>query len=217
MNARQPAGRRRGPRGDVSTATLLRAADRVLRDKGTAGLSLRSVAREAGVTPNVLYTYFDDMADIRNRLGDDFLGRLDLALLRTSPPREGLRRFLRHALDLFQASPGHVQLLASQRIAGAYSLALNEALLDFFIDTAGHHPRRAADVTVFLTEWLHGTLLLSPSNPVTESFTTALARVDLTAYPRTAAMLSTPGGDAGIDLVLEMVFPNPPEGARSRI
>lgn len=66
----------------------------------------------------MLYTYFAEMARLRTRLGDDFLGRLELARPRCDPPREGLRRFLRHLLDVFASSPGHVQVLATQRVVG---------------------------------------------------------------------------------------------------
>jgi AcrR family transcriptional regulator len=202
---RQTSGRRRGPRGDVSARLLVDAADRVLSRGGLPALSLRAVAAEAGVTPNALYTYVDGMADLRHRLGDAFLGRLDLSLLVDEPPRDALRRFLEHVLDVFENSPGHVQLLASQRIAGPHALALNEALLEFFIDGVGHDPVRAAGITMFVTEWVHGRLLLSPSNAVSESFTTALGRVDLAAYPRTAEMLATPGEDLGVELLVEAV------------
>lgn len=210
MNRYQGRARRRGPRGDVSVEALLRAAEEVLEAEGLPGLSLRSVARTAGVTPNALYTYFDDMADLRNRLGDRFLGRLDLDLLQEPRPRQALRGLLHQVLSVFDASPGHVQLLAAQRIVGPHSLALNEALLHFFISTVGHPPQRAADITVFVTEWVHGRVLLSPSNTVTEPSSTALERLDLAAYPRTAEMQVTAGNDAGIDLVIEAAMPGCP-------
>lgn len=207
MPAQSQPPRRRGPRGDVSAQALLQAADEVLQTHGLAGLSLRSVARAAGVTPTALYTYFADMADLRNQLGDAFLGRLDLTLLQADHPRPALRAFLLHVLDVFAAAPGHVQLLAAQRIAGPRSMELNEALLDFYIHTVGHDPVAAADITVFVTEWVHGRLLLSPSHPATESFTRAVAQLDLDRYPLTAEMHNSTETDAGVELVVTATIP----------
>ncbi|QFG69035.1 TetR/AcrR family transcriptional regulator [Ornithinimicrobium pratense] len=205
--------RRRGPRGDVSADALARAAHGVLSSKGLSGLSLRAVARAAGVTPNVLYTYFADMGQLRNRLGDEFLGRLELDLLRTDPPREALRHFLRHVLAVFASSPGHVQALAAQRVVGPHSLALNEALLEFFEDVVGHPPAIAADVTIFLTEWVHGRMMLQPSDVADNASRTALTGLDLTPYPRTVAMSPGTGEDAGIDLVVRITVPEPTTSA----
>lgn len=176
--------RRRGPRGDISADLLLSAAERVLGAGGLAALSLRAVAQEAGVTPTAVYTYFSDMADLRHRLADRFLGTLDLDLLTASPPAAALRAFLQHVLEVFGHAPGQVQILASQRVVGPDALRLNEALLNFFIDRVGHRPPEAAAATDLVTEWVHGSLLLSTSNlPLTGD-------VSLAGYPRTAAMLT---------------------------
>lgn len=183
------------------------AAEQVLLSGGPGALSLRSVARRAGVTPTVLYTYFDDMTDLRNRLGDDFLGRLDLTLLRSGAPREALRGFLHHLLAVFHDSPGHVALLASQRVIGPHSLALNEALLGFFVEVVGHTPERACALTMFATEWVHGRLLLWPSNPVTEGFTRAMSRIDLAEFPRTADSLSVSVEDEGVESLVTVAVP----------
>ncbi|MBZ2198494.1 TetR/AcrR family transcriptional regulator [Occultella gossypii] len=196
---------RRGPRGDISAEDILRAAERLLDTGGAAALTLRAVASEAGVTPTAVYTYFGDMADLRNRLGDDFLGRLDLGLLGVRPPAQALHRFLRHVLEVAEAAPGHVQVLATQRVAGPHSLALNEAFLEYFSDAVGHPPNRAAGLTTLVTEWLHGRLLLSPSNAASAAFTTALATVDLADYPRSQQMLATNDDGSALDLLVSAI------------
>lgn len=188
--------RKRGPRGDISAGLLLDAADRVLRG-GLPGLTLRAVAREAGVTPTVVYTYFADMHDLRTRLGDRFLSGVDLSLLEDeTASAPALRRFLDHIVTMFDEAPGHAALLASQRIAGPHALALNEALLAFFVDRVGHPLPLAAASVSFLTEWVHGRVLLAPSNPSTERFERDLAREDLARYPRTLASFATAEDDA---------------------
>lgn len=183
--------RRRGPRGDISAHLLLGAAERVLGAGGLPALSLRAVAQEAGVTPTAVYTYFSDMGDLRHRLADRFLGTLDLGLLSAPPAAAALRSFLQHVLEVFARAPGQVQILASQRVIGPQSLGLNEALLSFFIDRVRHRPPEAAAATDLVTEWVHGTLLLSTSNaPLTGG-------VSLAGYPRTAAMLTGTATETG--------------------
>lgn len=179
--------------------TLLRAAERVLEDRGPDGLTLRAIADAAAVTPNVLYTYFDGMADVRHRVADAFLGRIDLGHLDDPSPPAGLRTFLHQLLEAFHGSPGHARLLATQRVAGEHALALNEALLDFFTDRVGHSPQVAAGMTTLLTEWVHGRILLSPSDHATPDFTAALSRIDLERFPRTATMLATPADDVALE------------------
>ncbi|MFD2025449.1 TetR/AcrR family transcriptional regulator [Promicromonospora aerolata] len=202
--------RRRGPRGDLTRARILEAADQVLRSKGIAGLSLRAVAQEAGVAPNAIYTYVPTMAELRNALGDGFLTRLDLGLLQGDDPRTALGEFLRHLLRTFGDSPRHVELLAGQPVIGPGSLALHEALLTFFADSLGWDTSRSARATLFLTEWVHGHLLLAASDPAgpdsAEAGRTPLTDDELSAYPRSAVALSTPLTDSPIDLPLRAIF-----------
>ncbi|TDE89663.1 TetR/AcrR family transcriptional regulator [Occultella glacieicola] len=200
---------RRGPRGDIRPEDLLEAAQRVLGTGGAAALTLRAVASEAGVTPNAIYTYFEDMAALRNRIGDDFVGRFDLGLLRQACPAHALRQFLAHVLGVAEGAPGQVAILAAQRIAGPRTLALNEALLDFFVDAVGHPSARAASLTMLVTEWLHGRLLLSGSNAAPPGFTAALERLDLDRYPRTAIMLRAGDDDSSLDVLVAAITEPP--------
>lgn len=196
-------GRRRGPRGDISANDLAAAASRVLETAGLDGLSLRAVAAEAGVTPNAVYTYFVDMSELRNRVGDAFLACLDLTLLEVDDPVAALAGFLRHVLDSFADAPGHVALLASQRIIGEHSLALNEALLDFFVERLEHDLARAAVSTGILTEWVHGVAALAASDAATDRTLERLATFDPSRYPRTAAAFSLPSAeDVAIELLV---------------
>lgn len=176
----------------------------MLRAGGLDGLSLRAVAGEAGVAPNAVYTYVASMADLRNALGDAFLTGLDLGLLRSGDPQVSLHRFLDHVLQVFGQSPPHVEILASQRVLGQGSLALQEALLAFFEQQLGWSTARAADATMFLTEWVHGHVLLAHSNLPLDADT--LLAVDLTDFPRTAVALGTPASSSAVDFPLRAIF-----------
>jgi AcrR family transcriptional regulator len=199
---------RRGPRGDISRAGILTAADRVLRAEGLSGLSLRAVAREAGITPNAVYTYVASMAELRNALGDDFLIGLDLRLLRCEAPREALQRFLEHVLQVFAQSPHHVAILASQPVVGEGSLALHEALLTFFQERLDWDKTPAVEATMFLTEWVHGHVLLAPSNDLLPD-PAVMMSVDAARFPRAASALGLPPRGSAVDLPLRAIFGTP--------
>lgn len=206
--------RRRGPRGGISAETILTAAERLLDRDGAKSLSLRRIALEAGVAPNAIYTYVPDMQALRNRLGDRFLGAIDLGPLRGTAEAASLVDFLRGVLEQFRDNPARVSILAGQRVIGPHALALNEALLDFFA-AAGLSDARARSATGFLTEWVHGAAQLSVSEAPTPMFLDELAATDMAPYPRTAAMLEAPPScpvaqDGILAMVAEaLLFPEP--------
>lgn len=206
MGAVTPSSRRRGPRRDVSLELILDAAESLLHSDGPEALTLRAVAHAAGVSPNAIYTYVTDMADLRNRLGDDFLGRFDLSLLTEGGPTEALRAFLDQVLAIIHASPHHVSLLASRRIVGRHSLALNEALLEFCIDRAGLTAPEAAAATQLLTEWVHGHSRLASSTPDTDGAGPAEDQIGLQDFPLTRQMLALPEDDLVLDLVTDAII-----------
>ncbi|MGO2612967.1 TetR/AcrR family transcriptional regulator [Corynebacterium flavescens] len=198
---------KRGPRGGIDAEVLLASGEKILRAKGLRGLSLRAVTAGAGITPTVLYTYFADLAQLRNQLGDRFLATIDLGLLFTGSPSQALNSFMDHVIERFQAEPGYVELLAAQPIVGPNSLALNEALLGFFIERVGHSAQRAASVTVLLTEWLHGHMLLmasdlGPGPPARDNIPAA-------DFPLTREMLRQEPGDWALRALITAVTLSP--------
>jgi AcrR family transcriptional regulator len=80
--------------GDLRRALLDEAAA-VLEEKGVVGLSLRDLARRAGVSPTAPYHHFRDKAHLIGELALDTLGDLDVALAEAdalhSEPEEQLR------------------------------------------------------------------------------------------------------------------------------
>lgn len=172
----------------MSTERILTAAERVLDEGGLGALTLRRIAAQAGVTPNAIYTYVPDMETLRNRIGDRFLGTLDLTPLDGIPDAASLETFLQGVLSRFRTAPARVEILATQRVIGPHALALNEALLRFF-DDAGLSQEAGWSATSFLTEWVHGAAALSASEAASPGFRAELEATDLGRYPRTAAML----------------------------
>lgn len=103
---------RRGPRGDIDQQVILDAAMRVLKREGSIGaVSLRMVAREIGVAPNAIYTYFQSMEAVWHEAKERQFGLvLPTPVDLTDCDRCGLRALLggiarTHSgelLDLFQ-------------------------------------------------------------------------------------------------------------------
>ncbi|WP_293694572.1 helix-turn-helix domain-containing protein [uncultured Agrococcus sp.] len=174
---------RRGPRGDIDRERILRAADRLLHERGSIeGVALRAVAGEVGVATNALYTYFPSLRAIWHELGDERLGTL--------LPRELLGIPCRHCavLELMQRAntmaniPGTLSLLRAQPILGRHSFALSETIMELTAD-ATVHPRDAHDLIV---GWFYGNNVLTDEG-WTSGTDAIRAEDDLTDFPRIAS------------------------------
>lgn len=97
---------------------LVSTAERLIATQGTAGLSVRTIAREAGVADGVLYNHFADKEEL-------LAAALD-AHVRTTQARLG---------DLPQ--PGSHTVEANLRSHLAYGLALHRAILPAFTGLIG--------------------------------------------------------------------------------
>jgi AcrR family transcriptional regulator len=67
--------------GDLSRA-LVDAARRILENEGPAALSLRAVAREAGVSPAAPYHHFKDKSELLEAVAHEGWGALDAVLIK---------------------------------------------------------------------------------------------------------------------------------------
>ncbi|OYO24935.1 hypothetical protein CGZ93_00155 [Enemella dayhoffiae] len=177
---------RRGPRGDLDRGTWLAAGERLLDREGVAALSLRRLAAEAGATPNAFYTYFADLAELANEVGDRFLGTLGLpAILGGSgSPRERIESTVRRIWTAIRDRPGLTALLASRRIVGAHSMRLNEELLRVLTGAGMALPTASATVYA-LTAYLYGHLVCSVPDGADETVRRALSGLEPTDFPLT--------------------------------
>lgn len=74
--------------GDLSRA-LVDAARKILETDGPAALSLRAVAREAGVSPAAPYHHFKDKAELLEAVAHEGWHELDLALAKARASADG--------------------------------------------------------------------------------------------------------------------------------
>lgn len=202
-----PGARRRGPRGDLDRTGLVAAATRVVDARGLAGLTLRSVAAEAGVTPTALYTYFADMADVANAVGDEFLGSLGLPdiLAGSGTPRARLRAVLDRAHSGLADRPGLLALIASRPLAGPHSFAFNEALLRTLTE-AGLPPERVRAGAYALTCFLLGHLASTAPHDLEAAFERALEGLDPADYPLSFTPVPTSDPLPGAELMLDGIL-----------
>lgn len=89
-------------------AHLIATAERMISERGSVGLTVRGIAREAGVADGVLYNHFADKEELlahalraRVRAVERALG--DLPAPGSGTVEENLRVYLVHGLDLHRA------------------------------------------------------------------------------------------------------------------
>jgi len=117
MSPRQPAALRDSGDRDLRQHLLATAA-RLIKERGSAGLSVRDIAREAQVADGVLYNYFEDKDDL---LAQALLVHVASVMLAVPPMppagtgslAENLRRFIETGIGaLTQVTPAFAGLLA---------------------------------------------------------------------------------------------------------
>jgi len=119
-DGRAPRVRNRWGEGERLRADILEAASRLLSDLDDEdGLTIRGVARVAGIAPASIYPHFDD----RDALVDGLLtyeserlgGLLDQAETTGEGPMGRVRAQLRAYCDFAVANPGHYRILFRRR------------------------------------------------------------------------------------------------------
>lgn len=172
----------RGPRGDITKASILRAADRLLVENSRVeGISLRAVASEVGVAVNAVYTYFPSLDAIWHDLADERLGRLQPADLLSPPCAHCALLELADRAGTILAVPGTVSLLRRGPVLGRCSFVLSETIMSLTED-ACVDPRDAHDLVV---GWFYGSSVLEGEGWT--SGTDAVRDADpLSAFPRIA-------------------------------
>ena len=121
MSPRKPAALRDGDGQDLR-AYLIATAARLIGQRGSAGLAVRDIAREAQVADGVLYNYFDDKDDL---LAHALLAHV--ASVMTAMPRmpeagtgtvtENLGWFIAAGMDtLTQVAPAFAGLLSQPEV-----------------------------------------------------------------------------------------------------
>lgn len=117
----RPPQRTRG--GDAVHARLLRVAQELFAERGYAAVSVRALARAAGVSPAMIAYYFRDKAGLLDAVVDEVLGRLiaQLEALAAEAPAAGggaAERFLRLYVETLGREPWLPSFVVREVLAG---------------------------------------------------------------------------------------------------
>ncbi|WP_169949390.1 TetR/AcrR family transcriptional regulator [Microbispora sp. H11081] len=144
----EPARRRRRPTKNgvvLSEDLIVRTALRMLREHGSAGLTVRRLGIALGADPSTLYRYFAGIDDLTLAIGDMLIGRAMAGWRRTGDWRADLREL---GLLIHAAYLEHPQaaVLTASRISGkSHEIAADEAILGL-LRGAGFPDREAVRV-----------------------------------------------------------------------
>ncbi len=116
----EPADWREGRRRAARDA-IVRAAWTLVNEEGLAGLSLRDLARRAGITTPTVYTYFES----KNAIYDAMFGQAatEFAARMAEPldsdgPHEALAAYARRFVEFCTGNPTRYQLLFQRTLPG---------------------------------------------------------------------------------------------------
>ncbi len=173
----QRSPRRRNPRGQGERLRddIIEAASRLLADPAAPPLTLRAVAREAGVAATSVYLHFDSIESLVLAVTDRRFGELvrleSQAESSSSDPRERLRAGCLAYCEFGLAHPGHYQVMfttplplppemTAQQMPGWKAF---QQLIDIVAEVVG--PDQAFRTAQLIWQQLHGTVSLRISRP----------------------------------------------------
>lgn len=128
MSSRHRPERRssRRERKEQTRRRLLDAALALLSQHSFDSISLREVAREAGITPTAFYRHFDDMEELGLVLVEEAFGTLHQMIrdARADIPflSDVVRRSVAVVVDHVRAHPMHIRFIARERYGGVRRL-----------------------------------------------------------------------------------------------
>jgi len=171
--------RRRSPRGEGDTlrTDLVEAAADLIAEHGEIeAVSLRAVARRAGVSPTAVYRHFDDHVELLRGTVDHcwstFFEQLSSAYASSDDPFVAFRAmgdaYVAYALE----RPGQYRVLFSDKVdLGDGDSPGGLAAFQLLVDAVGRmlgelgDPRDPFFVAVQVHTWIHGIVELCGSHP----------------------------------------------------
>jgi AcrR family transcriptional regulator len=153
MSPRKPAVLRDGG-GQNLREHLIAIAARLIDERGSAGLAVRDIAREAQVADGALYNYFEDKEDL---LAHALLDHVATVMARAPqmPPAgsgtvaDNLRLFIDRGLEvLARVTPAFAGLLSQPKVLSRFhTMVGGDAAFDAAAGHDGDHGDRQADQT----------------------------------------------------------------------
>jgi TetR/AcrR family tetracycline transcriptional repressor len=151
------------PRGTITRERVLQAALEILDRDGVAGLSLRKIAAQLGVSTMSIYRHYRSKSEIEMDIVDHVVGSYGVTQHNTGEPIAWLLQTYASMRSGLCAHPGLLSLLdnaAAQTAAqGTNALAVMEAILGQ-IETTGLPPEQTARLFHLTMALMMGSVLL---------------------------------------------------------
>ncbi|WP_228644988.1 TetR/AcrR family transcriptional regulator [Microtetraspora sp. AC03309] len=203
----------------LSEELIVRTALRMLREHGSAGLTVRRLGIALGADPSTLYRYFTGMDDLTLAIGDMLIGRAMADWHRTGDWRADLREL---GLRIHAAYLEHPQaaVLTANRISGkSHEVAADEAILGLLRGAGFPDPDVVRVYHAFIDMTLAFAALDAASLALPEEARTAdeeiwqatYARLPTATHPNIAAvapLLVAGMNDSAYPAALEMLLGN---------
>jgi len=166
----------RGEGDRLRTDLLEAAADLMATHDSIESISLRAVARAAGVSPTAVYRHFDDHLDLLRQAvdycWDNFRNEMQAGQSSSADPFVAFRNTGDNYVRFAISNGGQYRVLFSNRIdlgtdrpsSGLEAFDILVALIDAVL-RANDDPRDAVDVAIQTHTWIHGIVDLVTGNP----------------------------------------------------
>jgi AcrR family transcriptional regulator len=167
----------------LSHARLASAALAVIDRDGLTGLSMRSVAKELGMSTMALYRYVDDREELERLVVDLVLGTVD-----TEPPgpeaswQERIEVLVRRLRDAVAAHPEIVPLTVTHRHRSLAGLRWSESVLGVLTEAGFDGDQRVVALRGLLG-YVIGAIQLEHLGPLAGEGTVAIAELPPDAFP----------------------------------
>ncbi|NUS81776.1 MAG: TetR/AcrR family transcriptional regulator [Streptomyces sp.] len=165
---------------------LASAALAVIDRDGLAGLSMRAVAKELGMSTMGLYRYVDERDELERLVVEYVLGAVD-----TEPPPpeapwgERIEVMVRRLRDTLSAHPTVVPLTVAHRHRSPGVLRWSETVLAILIEAGFEGERRVVALRGLLA-YVIGALQLAHLGPLSGDGTVAISALRPTEFPHMA-------------------------------
>ncbi|CNG14699.1 TetR family transcriptional regulator [Mycobacterium tuberculosis] len=169
----------------LSTEKLAGAALAVIDRDGLAGLSMRAVAKELGMSTMALYRYVRDREELEGLVVDLVYAKVDPAPPPEGPWDERITALALRLRDAFGAHAAILPLTLTHRHASAGSLCWGEAVAGLLAE-AGITGPRAAIALRALIAYIIGALQLEYLGPLAGEGTDAIAALPADEFPHMA-------------------------------
>ncbi|MEV6204226.1 TetR/AcrR family transcriptional regulator [Streptomyces sp. NPDC051771] len=183
------------PRPRSLTPERLAAAALAVVDRdGLAALSMRTAAKELGMSPMGLYRYVSDREELERLVVDRILGAVDTAPPpRDTPWRERVELMTGRLREAVARHPEAVPLTLTHRHRSPGGLRWSETVLGILTEAGIDGPRRVVALRA-LHAYASGAIQLEHRGPLAGPGTEAIAGLPGDAFPLLTATARDAGG-----------------------